>query len=307
MIDNLEELLVIEKRINEGKTEDIRNRWESGKGLLENRAKPKGRGRPGIPKARMDELVKELGVDASELKRRMQFDDTLREGGDNFASVLTKYQTWRQICDNYLPKQRAPQSKSKSKVSAPKANPKRDKMVELAEQGKTVAQITEATGTSPHTVRRELEREAIEEQAAPVDYATMPGTAAEKLDRAKRSAIKELEREYRTRLMAEVDQIKAQLKDDVKAYKAKLDAKAEEQKAERNAAYERYQTAVAAYRAKGLIPVDKYKLVLSCLHPDSRNSVSNEKLAEAFRVFNDPKIKALLIKELTQPKKSGRQ
>ena len=48
--------------------------------------------------------------------------------------------------------------------------------------------------------------------------------------------------------------------------------------------------------AGGQITKAQYNTILSCLHPDSRKAVSAQKLAAAFRLFDDPKIKALLVK-----------
>lgn len=207
---------------------------------------------------------------------------------------LLKYDSIRAALKAIPPKSRP---KGKSKVNAPTPNPKRPEMVDKAAQGKTVTEIAKEMGASPNTVRRELEREAIEEEAAPVDWDSIPGNQRDKLTRARESIRKELEREYRTRLLAEVDQEKARLNDKFVTYMAKVDAEAEAQKAERNAAYERYQTAVAAYKAKGLIPVSDYRLLYRCLHTDTHASVSEEDLNRAFHIITDPKVKALLVKE----------
>ena len=60
----------------------------------------------------------------------------------------------------------------------------------------------------------------------------------------------------------------------------------------------RYQEGIEVYRAKGLITLDEYNVIRSCLHPDSRASVSDKKLAAAFRLFNDSRIKTLLVKKI---------
>ena len=98
-------------------------------------------------------------------------------------------------------------------------------------------------------------------------------------------------------MLAELDQHKAKLNDEFARHKAEYDARNARINSMRDAERERYQIGIEVQRAKGLITVEEFNLVRSCLHPDSRNSVTDEKLAAAFRVLNDPKVKALLVKE----------
>jgi transcriptional regulator len=51
-------------------------------------------------------------------------------------------------------------------------------------------------------------------------------------------------------------------------------------------------------RRGGVMTSRQYALVLSCLHPDSRKSLSDEKMAEAFRIFAPLKIKLCDNKEV---------
>ena len=295
MIDNLEELLVIEKRIDERGTEDIRDRWESGKVLIKERAKPKGRGRPGIPKARMDELVTAIGKGERELKYRMQFAEQYKTDED-FGTAMHKFANWQQVKDS-LPQPKSKPVVAKGKTSAPKPHPKRDEIIAVASRGKTKKEVAEETGVPEDTVRRELERDAIEREAAPIDFATLPGGQMAKLTNARERIRKELEREFQTKLLTEVDQLKAEAAAAVAEYKAKLDAEAEAGRISRNAERERYRIGVEAHRAKGLISLRDYRLLYRCLHTDTHKSVSNDELEAAFIIINDPKVKALLVKE----------
>jgi hypothetical protein len=138
----------------------------------------------------------------------------------------------------------------------------------------------------------------------PIDWASLPGTVAQKMEAARRRIRRELEAEK----LAELDQYRAQCDADVAAYKAKLDsdfaahkAAYDAQNARFNAMRDderrRYQQTIDASRAKGLITPDDYNTIRSCLHPDSRASVTDKKLATAFRLFNDSRIKTLLVKE----------
>lgn len=52
---------------------------------------------------------------------------------------------------------------------------------------------------------------------------------------------------------------------------------------------------------KGIWTPSEYETIRACLHPDSRLSVSDEKLATAFRLFNEERIKALLVKKPGKP------
>ena len=139
-------------------------------------------------------------------------------------------------------------------------------------------------------------RRRVAENAA-VSRDSLLGKQREKLDRAKTSVRKELEREFRTRLSAEVDQYRAKLDADFAAHKAAYDAQNAKFNALRDEERRRYQEGIAVQRAKGLITPDEYNVIRSCLHPDSRASVTDKKLAAAFRVFNDSRIKTLLVKD----------
>lgn len=302
-IDNLEELLVIEKRIDERDAEDIRDRWESGRVLIKERVKPKGRGRPGIPQDRMAALVEILGKGERELKYRIQFAEQYPTE-ENFCTAMQKITSWQQVKD-ILPKPPAAQPNTDAKPPAAPVtrNKQAAEIVELAEQGVPRKKIAEETGASERTVRRELELEALVDtalaEATPLDWATIPGNQRDKLERAKTSIRKQLEREFRTRLLAEVDQYRAKLDADLTAYKAAYDKQNAAFNAVRDEERRRYQEGIEVHRAKGLIAPDDYNLIRSCLHPDSRASATDEKLAAAFRLFNDSRIKTLLVKEKT--------
>ena len=98
-------------------------------------------------------------------------------------------------------------------------------------------------------------------------------------------------------MLAELDQYRAKLDADWRAYKADYDRTNAAFNAMRDEERRRYQLGIEVHRAKGLIPAADYNLIRSCLHPDSRSSVTDEKLAAAFRLFNDERIKTLLVKE----------
>lgn len=100
------------------------------------------------------------------------------------------------------------------------------------------------------------------------------------------------------------EQYRAQCDADVAAYKAQLDAQNQKLNALRDDERRRYKEVIDLQRAKGIITPDEYRLIWSCLHPDSRLAVSPGKLATAFRLFTDPRMKTLIVKEPPPPRTS---
>lgn len=60
-------------------------------------------------------------------------------------------------------------------------------------------------------------------------------------------------------------------------------------------------TSVVQSRESGIMRLVNFKLIRSCLHPDSRKSTSGEKLAKAFRIFN--RLEYVLCDEAELPTK----
>ena len=56
---------------------------------------------------------------------------------------------------------------------------------------------------------------------------------------------------------------------------------------------------VVLARRRGIMRKPDYDTVLTCIHPDSRNSASDEKLAKAFRIWTN--IKPLVLDETQAP------
>jgi hypothetical protein len=52
---------------------------------------------------------------------------------------------------------------------------------------------------------------------------------------------------------------------------------------------------------RGLMTKQEYNLITSCLHPDSRASVSPDRLAEAFRLWKDKEVPLLPVGPLVNP------
>jgi hypothetical protein len=107
---------------------------------------------------------------------------------------------------------------------------------------------------------------------APIDWASLSGTAAQKIEAARRRIRRELEAEFEPRVQAEVE---------------RRIGGAFDRAREMYDSIERFEST----ERRGVITEAEYKLIRSCLHPDSRNSASEEKFNKAFRVFNEAKIK----------------
>lgn len=291
-VDNIEEFVVIDKRIDTAVDEasallgeSIRDRWEFGKLML---AQRKGKQ---LPNGVLDELAERTGKSRAELKFRMQFAERYPTE-DEVARALATCTSWTQIKKN-LPKPPTKQRKSERDAQ----------IAALKEQGKTRTEIAEAIGINPRNIDNAVRANRAAEQAREeallesIDYATAPASAQAKIDAMVRRRTRELEKEFRTRVLAEVDQARAKLLEDLAAHKAQLDERNQKLNALRNEERRRYQLGIEAQQAKGLITPDEYNVIRSCLHPDSRASATEEKLAAAFRLFNDSRIKLLLVKE----------
>jgi ADP-ribose pyrophosphatase YjhB (NUDIX family) len=108
----------------------------------------------------------------------------------------------------------------------------------------------------------------------PIDWASLPGTVAQKMEAMRRQIRRELEAEFQPRLAAAVE---AQIGAVSKQVQEMYDAVQRFHAAERN----------------GIFSRGDYDLIRSCLHPDSRASASDQKLAKAFRTFNEAKIRLI--------------
>lgn len=283
-IDNIEEFIQIDKRIDSAEEqvgdlqrESLRDRWEFGKLMLAKRVGKQ------LPKRYLEELGLATGKGRSELQYRMQFAERYPTE-DEVSMAMDTLRSWRQVKLS-LPKPRPDVIVDERAMprSDPWRHPKHDDVVELSGQGKTRPQIAEEVGISEESVRRSLEREYIEqkarEEATVVDWATVTGKAKDREAILRRTIRRELEAEFEPRVQAEVRRRVAAVTDQAEQM--------------HNAARRVLDT------RDGVITRSEYDLIRSCLHPDSRLSATNEKLAKAFRVFNEAEI--LLLNEKDCP------
>jgi len=218
---------------------------------------------------------------------------------DEVAKRLATCKDWYAVIKS-LPK---PKADKPTRKRAPQSDRQdiADAINEREDRGENYSakDIVEAVGgdVSTSTVARKQSAVRAERNAAPIEWDTIPGNQREKLEHTKTSILKQLEREYHTRLLAEADQYRAECDAALAEHKSKLDAEYKRLYDVRKEDYHRYREGIELQRAKGLITPDDYTLIRSCLHPDSRNAVTDGKLAAAFRVFNDSRIKVLLVKD----------
>jgi hypothetical protein len=99
----------------------------------------------------------------------------------------------------------------------------------------------------------------------------------DKLAVMRRQVRKELEAEFEPRIQAEVQRRVGQSREELDRLRAEarrvLDAR------------------------EGIFTKKDYDLIRSCLHPDSRASVTDQKLSTAFRIFNEANIVLLNEKD----------
>ena len=154
-------------------------------------------------------------------------------------------------------------------------------MVALSDAGKSNAEIAKTTGISEHTIRREIEREAIAREVEPtIDPSALSISAQQKLNIAIKQAARKQEVEIEKKVRAEVNRW---LTEDLLPVYRKNEAL--------------YKLMIE--KRKGVMTSAEYKMIWSCLHADSRKSVSDEKLNKAFNLFT--KIEKLILSEKESP------
>lgn len=117
-----------------------------------------------------------------------------------------------------------------------------------------------------------------------IEPATLPKTAHEKLEAAKRQIERKLNAEHAAR-MAQIDEeVRQRVLRDGKEYRVRLEKI--EESARINEKF--YRDMIANHKA--IFTIDQFKLIVSCLHSDSRASASAERLNEAFVLFNAKKL-----------------
>jgi len=158
-------------------------------------------------------------------------------------------------------------SKAKSKPRAKVTDEHETKIVALADGGMTHPEISAETGIHPRVVGRLLQDEQIRRDAqAIIDPSTLSMSAQQKLEAAVRQHKHKLDLEFEPRVLAG---IKKRIDEIVLPHwKKQIDRASELYK-----------------RRRGLMDKNTFNIIRRALHPDSRNSISDQKLGEAFDTF----------------------
>ncbi len=266
---------VAEEHAADSIQESLWERWKHGRMMLEERG-----GKKKLPDGRMSELVKATGKSSPELNNRMLF-AARYPSEEQFYNALENCSSWRDVIKS-LPKPSRP--KPESEPAAYKRHERYDEVVALFDQGLSVKQIEKELGMG-RQVRHILEREKLERhvkaESSPLDWDSIPANVKQKLEIAQRHIRQELEVEVQARVITEIKRIFERTRNDYESLKAKTDRILDSH--------------------TGVFTKAEFGGIQACLHPDSRLSVSDEKLAEAFRLFRA--AEDVLVGEKEQPTK----
>ena len=157
--------------------------------------------------------------------------------------------------------------KGSKKSQAPRPHYKEDEVTALADAGKTQAEIAAKTGVGKRQVRHLVERHNIKLSAeAQIDPSSLSLTAQEKLEAAIRQHKHRLDQDFFKRVNERVDQ---RINEYWLPEHKKLITDAKQW----------------AERRKGIMNKATFDKIRRCLHPDSRNTATERRLAEAFDAF----------------------
>jgi len=166
-------------------------------------------------------------------------------------------------------------------VRSPQAKQREEKVATLADAGLSTVEISAEIGIGPRAVNQALEHVAIKREAeAQIDPATLSMSAQQKLA----TAIKQHQHKLSAQFHAHVlEEIRKRLEETILPHYRKEQAEA--------------QRIIKA--RKGVMDKATFNRIRRCLHPDSRQSVSDKILAEAFDAFMA--LEKLLIDEESSP------
>lgn len=182
------------------------------------------------------------------------------------------------------PKGGRPKNNGKVQAKAPKRHYKETEIVSLSDRAKTMADVAATTGVGKRQVRHVIERERARREVEPtIDPATLDVAAKDKLAIAYRQQRRRQEGEFAKIVQAAEQRIRDEWSERFNEhilphYKKEL-ANAD---------------AVVKSR-KGIMDRKTFNKIWSCLHTDSRNSVSDQKLNDALNIFSN--LELILVKE----------
>jgi len=175
-----------------------------------------------------------------------------------------------------------PKGSTKSRSErAPKAIEREEKIAILKDAGLTTREIAAEVGLGPRAVDQALEHVAIKREAeAQIDPATLSLSAQQKLA----SAIKQHQHKLSAGYHAHIqEEIRKRLEETILPHYREKQAEAEK----------------VIKARKGVMDKATFNRIRRCLHPDSRQSVSDKILAEAFDAFMA--LEKILLDEKNSP------
>jgi hypothetical protein len=318
IIEDIETLVCIDKRIDAIEVEGLRERWEFGRIMLAAR-----NGKKRLPNGYLAALVKATGKSRTELGYRIQFAEKYPE----LSNALDSFTSWFEVTQNLADDAamaKARELDAKYVASLENSDAALFRLVEplremrdrlgwkvlgfsswdeyfhslgLTEEAAELLRIaiSEHDGPKPskrHSAKREpqtppsptteaqqVRAENRNDAAALIDWASLPGTAQQKLETAKRQIRKELQAEFESRVRAQVD--------------AQLESARNSMRVMQEEAYKILQG------RRGVFTRSEWSQILFVVHPDTGKDVSDEKRANAFRLLNEADI--LLLNEANRP------
>jgi predicted transcriptional regulator len=163
----------------------------------------------------------------------------------------------------------------------PKAIEREEKVAILADAGMSTAEISAEIGLGPRAVSQALEHVAIKREAeAQIDPATLSLSAQQKLATAIKQHQHKLSAGYHAHIQEE---IRKRLEETILPHYREKQAEAEK----------------VIKARKGVMDKATFNRIRRCLHPDSRQSVSDKILGEAFDAFMG--LEKVLLDEKNSP------
>ena len=157
-------------------------------------------------------------------------------------------------------------SGSKRRAVPKQTDGQETKIIALADSGVTSEKIAAEIGVSGRNVRRVIEKERDKREAAPIDASTLSISAQEKVDRVIRQFKATLGASFHE---AVANKVRERLDEMILPEQRRLIAEAQN-------LYE---------KRRGLMNKETFNTIRRALHADSRNSISDQRLNEAFNNF----------------------
>jgi hypothetical protein len=305
---DFETLLIIDKRIDTREDENVRDRWEFGRVMLDARS-----GKKRLPNGYLAALIERTGKSRAELGFRIRFAEAYPTEAE-LSNALDSFTSWHDVVESLyaseeleqdvpvdLPddatspdgKER-PAQESQPDVpqpqpqpdAPPQPEPKADSEPEPKADSEPEPKPKPQADTAD-TAKRKPKGQAPAEandEVPPIDWASIPVTYKKKINaEVKRRCTKfykEIEAGFESRVQAEVtrreDWADARISE---MYKKITD----------------FESAQRSAQRRGVITEEDWKLIRECLHSDRQPEELKPKYDRAFQIWNDAKTKIKFI------------